>query len=127
MGYPPVEEMPGYEDETGINRSNPDAPETPEEEPPEEPDEPEEPQERLGIQSDTLFKYVVDVDPCEKCASYASQTFNLGETIAEFPNLNIIRDDFMKPEVHPNCRCQLKKIVIPNLDPDPTIVKVPDE
>jgi hypothetical protein len=61
-----------------------------------------------------LYVAVYDEVLCPKCLDHArKQVFRGTELRSKFEYLKIIDDDMIEAKVHPNCRCQLYRIIDP--------------
>lgn len=58
-----------------------------------------------------LYFAVVDDVTCEPCMQYeVGKTFIGAELLALFPYLDILDADWINVNIHPNCRCHLRRI-----------------
>lgn len=59
-----------------------------------------------------LYVPVYDERLCEKCEAHAkTQVFRGPELRSTFPYLKIVDEDKIMANVHPNCRCELYRII----------------
>ena len=59
-----------------------------------------------------LYVPVYDEKLCPKCEAHArTQVFRGTELRSAFPYLEISDEDLIKANVHPNCRCELYRII----------------
>ena len=62
----------------------------------------------------TMWRYVEKSDDrlCPECRFYATKPIYFGDALrAFFPYLEIMDEDTIRVNVHPNCRCILKRMV----------------
>jgi len=61
-------------------------------------------------QEEAEYIYRVEGGACDLCLSYEDRVFKESEILAEFPYAMFLFENIIEPRVHPNCRCQLRKI-----------------
>lgn len=70
----------------------------------------------MNADLDAKWKFVAEADACELCQYYHGETFKTSEIWEEFPYATPLFDDVIEPNIHPNCRCQLRLVPSPGGD-----------
>ena len=57
-----------------------------------------------------LYELILDDRLCSECAGHASGMFQGSHIRLLFPYLEIVDEDLIDVLVHPNCRCELRRV-----------------
>ena len=57
----------------------------------------------------TLWFFLATAGACPTCQGYSGSIFAGDELRSEFPYLNVLDEDTIAPDIHPNCNCTLHR------------------